>query len=221
MFQLPRVAKARNVPEDQLRQLVSDHIEGRLPGPPRRAARQRARAQSRARPARDGGPISDRRRVWPMPIAVLFGEHPGNIDRVMAEERHDADKRPSPDALLEAARREESRVGKLRIFVGAAPGVGKTYEMLQNARARQEGRLRCRRRGRRNPRQEGNGSPARGPRDHPSPTHGVQGSAARGDGPRRHSRPPAADRPCRRACPHQRARQPPSQALPRCAGDPE
>jgi two-component system sensor histidine kinase KdpD len=40
--------------------------------------------------------------------------------------------------LLEAARREEGRVGKLRIFVGAAPGVGKTYEMLQQARARQK-----------------------------------------------------------------------------------
>jgi two-component system, OmpR family, sensor histidine kinase KdpD len=38
--------------------------------------------------------------------------------------------------LLEAARREEGRVGKLRIFVGAAPGVGKTYEMLQSVRAR-------------------------------------------------------------------------------------
>ena len=44
--------------------------------------------------------------------------------------------RPSPEALLEAARREESRAGKLKIFVGAAPGVGKTYKMLQEARAR-------------------------------------------------------------------------------------
>src|SRR5690349_14666895 len=48
----------------------------------------------------------------------------------------DSDQRPSPEALLEAARREDSRVGKLRIFVGAAPGVGKTYEMLQQAQAR-------------------------------------------------------------------------------------
>ncbi len=40
--------------------------------------------------------------------------------------------------MLEAARREEGRVGKLRIFVGAAPGVGKTYEMLQQARARKK-----------------------------------------------------------------------------------
>ena len=54
----------------------------------------------------------------------------------MADQRRDLDRRPSPEALLEAARREESRIGKLKIFVGAAPGVGKTYEMLQQARAR-------------------------------------------------------------------------------------
>src|SRR5262245_40731050 len=54
----------------------------------------------------------------------------------MADQRRDPDQRPSPEALLEAARREEGRVGKVRIFVGAAPGVGKTYEMLQTARAR-------------------------------------------------------------------------------------
>ncbi len=56
----------------------------------------------------------------------------------MADQRRDLEHRPSPEALLEAARREESRVGKLRIFVGAAPGVGKTYEMLQQARARKK-----------------------------------------------------------------------------------
>ncbi len=54
----------------------------------------------------------------------------------MADQRRDFEYRPSPDALLEAARREGSTVGKLRIFVGAAPGVGKTYEMLQHAQAR-------------------------------------------------------------------------------------
>jgi K+-sensing histidine kinase KdpD len=43
---------------------------------------------------------------------------------------------PSPEALLEAARREGGRVSRLKIFVGAAPGVGKTYEMLQNAHVR-------------------------------------------------------------------------------------
>ena len=54
----------------------------------------------------------------------------------MADQQRDH--RPSPEALLEAARREESRVGKLRIFVGAAPGVGKTYTMLETARARRK-----------------------------------------------------------------------------------
>src|ERR1700742_534326 len=42
--------------------------------------------------------------------------------------------RPSPDALLEQAGKEGR--GKLRIFLGAAPGVGKTYEMLTQGRAR-------------------------------------------------------------------------------------
>src|SRR3974390_3063404 len=54
----------------------------------------------------------------------------------MTDQRDPA--RPSPEALLEAAKREESRVGKLRIFVGAAPGVGKTYAMLETARARKK-----------------------------------------------------------------------------------
>src|ERR1700748_1813629 len=42
--------------------------------------------------------------------------------------------RPSPEALL-AASRPEGR-GRLKIFLGAAPGVGKTYEMLQTAQRR-------------------------------------------------------------------------------------
>lgn len=39
------------------------------------------------------------------------------------------DARPSPHALLKAARREGR--GRLKIFLGAAPGVGKTFEMLR------------------------------------------------------------------------------------------
>ncbi|MGV6876635.1 DUF4118 domain-containing protein [Pseudochelatococcus sp. B33] len=45
-----------------------------------------------------------------------------------------ADNRPSPDALLETAEKEGQ--GRLKIFLGAAPGVGKTYEMLLSGRAR-------------------------------------------------------------------------------------
>ncbi|MEA3539195.1 MAG: sensor histidine kinase KdpD [Pseudomonadota bacterium] len=46
----------------------------------------------------------------------------------------DSESRPSPDALLRAARREAR--GKLKIFLGAAPGVGKTFEMLRGGAAR-------------------------------------------------------------------------------------
>ncbi len=42
--------------------------------------------------------------------------------------------RPFPDALLAAAGRADA--GRLKLFLGAAPGVGKTYEMLTAARAR-------------------------------------------------------------------------------------
>lgn len=41
-------------------------------------------------------------------------------------------RRPSPDALLEQAKAETR--GHLKIYLGAAPGVGKTYEMLSDAR---------------------------------------------------------------------------------------
>src|SRR5882762_7093889 len=44
------------------------------------------------------------------------------------------DLRPSPDALLREAAREAR--GKLKIFLGAAPGVGKTFEMLSEGAAR-------------------------------------------------------------------------------------
>ena len=43
------------------------------------------------------------------------------------------DHRPSADALLE--RIKETERARLRIYIGAAPGVGKTYEMLQEAHA--------------------------------------------------------------------------------------
>ncbi|RWO98491.1 sensor histidine kinase KdpD [Mesorhizobium sp.] len=51
----------------------------------------------------------------------------------MPDDRSD-ETRPSPDALLDHAEREAR--GRLRIFLGAAPGVGKTYEMLMSGRAR-------------------------------------------------------------------------------------
>ncbi|WP_243383551.1 sensor histidine kinase [Geothrix alkalitolerans] len=46
--------------------------------------------------------------------------------------------RPDPDALLRKVQAEEARENraKLKIFFGAAPGVGKTYAMLSEARER-------------------------------------------------------------------------------------
>jgi two-component system sensor histidine kinase KdpD len=46
------------------------------------------------------------------------------------------DQRPDPEALLRSAAREG--MGRLKVFLGAAPGVGKTYEMLGEAAARRE-----------------------------------------------------------------------------------
>ena len=43
------------------------------------------------------------------------------------------DQRPTADALLERIKHQDR--ARLRIYVGAAPGVGKTYEMLQEAHA--------------------------------------------------------------------------------------
>lgn len=47
----------------------------------------------------------------------------------------DEPRRPDPDALLAAA--GKAGRGKLKVFLGMAPGVGKTYEMLRAARRRQ------------------------------------------------------------------------------------
>jgi two-component system sensor histidine kinase KdpD len=41
--------------------------------------------------------------------------------------------RPDPDALLKEVEREETKRGRLKIFLGYAPGVGKTYTMLNEA----------------------------------------------------------------------------------------
>lgn len=50
----------------------------------------------------------------------------------MPSSDHSSDRRPDPDALL--AHPELRGQGRLKVFLGAAPGVGKTYAMLQGAR---------------------------------------------------------------------------------------
>jgi two-component system sensor histidine kinase KdpD len=51
----------------------------------------------------------------------------------MAQLEKNFDRRPDPDALLALTDQESG--AKLRVFLGAAPGVGKTYAMLARARA--------------------------------------------------------------------------------------
>lgn len=50
------------------------------------------------------------------------------------------EKRPNPERLLQRAQEEERKAqkGRLKIYLGAAPGVGKTYTMLQDAHAKRK-----------------------------------------------------------------------------------
>src|SRR5262245_51484645 len=46
-----------------------------------------------------------------------------------------AEQRPDPEKLLQQVKEEEQKEkrGKLKIFLGASPGVGKTHTMLEDA----------------------------------------------------------------------------------------
>ncbi len=55
------------------------------------------------------------------------------VDTVITEAPNRGDKRPSPESLLKMV--EESERAKLRVYIGAAAGVGKTYRMLEDAHA--------------------------------------------------------------------------------------
>jgi two-component system, OmpR family, sensor histidine kinase KdpD len=69
----------------------------------------------------------------PVPHIAL----PDNITyyAAMPEDARAADRRPDPDALIALAAAEHR--GRLKIFLGAAPGVGKTWEMLAQAKRQQ------------------------------------------------------------------------------------
>src|SRR6266536_1844278 len=66
------------------------------------------------------------------------GERMGKRCRRFALPPHSKmnESRPNPDALLATLQRDESkqRRGRLKIFLGMCPGVGKTYAMLEAAR---------------------------------------------------------------------------------------
>jgi len=54
----------------------------------------------------------------------------------LSDERANRENRPSPEALLQQVAKESR--GRLKIFLGAAPGVGKTFEMLSTARVKHQ-----------------------------------------------------------------------------------
>src|SRR6266478_8690625 len=89
-FQVPRVAKARNLPAGKVQALVADMTQDRFLG--------------------------------------ILGEKRVNVLKLDL----------ALDELLAAAKQEGR--GRLKIFLGAAPGVGKTYEMLLAAQARRRDR---------------------------------------------------------------------------------
>ena len=101
--------------------------------------------------------------------------------------------RPDPEALLARVQEEEARArrGKLKVFFGAAAGVGKTYAMLEAAREQRAdgvdvvvGFVETHGRAETEALLDGPGDPA--PRDARVPRH-----HARGVRPRRGARPPA------------------------------
>jgi two-component system sensor histidine kinase KdpD len=50
-------------------------------------------------------------------------------------EQNDEALKPDPQALLDEIKKESGAKGRIKIFLGYAPGVGKTYSMLEQARA--------------------------------------------------------------------------------------
>ena len=112
----------------------------------------------------------------------------------------------APEDFLELVQR--ARRGRLKLYIGFAAGVGKTYRMLEEAHAlRKRGvdvvlgfvETHGRRRDR---------GAARGARGRAAPAHRVPRRERRGDGRRRRARAPPGGRDRRRARAHERARQP-------------
>ena len=97
--------------------------------------------------------------------------------------------------------------GRLRVYLGAAPGVGKTYAMLGRGPAAARARHRRRGRLRRDPRPPADRRACcDGLEVVPAPDGDLPRRRVHRDGRRRRARPPARGRPGRRAGAHQRAR---------------
>src|ERR1019366_5644918 len=102
---------------------------GGLPG---RAPRQRPQAQPRP-----GRPEVGQAGV-PSGSACLFSSSPWRTNLTTVTPR--TDRRPNPDELLRRVQAEERRErrGRLKIFLGYAPRVGKSLRMFDEGRRRKE-----------------------------------------------------------------------------------
>ena len=130
--------------------------------------------------------------------------------------RRDETARPTGEQML--AKLQTQQRARLRIYIGAAPGVGKTYSMIEDAHAfRREGVDVVIGFVETHGRAETEAKIAR-PRDRPAPEDRVPGRRARRDGCRRDPRPQATALHRRRARAHQCAWQPPREALSGRAG---
>ena len=144
--------------------------------------------------------------------AAIWGDDALNRDDI----------RPSPEAMLKLAQAEEveAELGKLKIFLGYAAGVGKTYAMLEAARQRKAdgrdvvaGYVESHGRAETDALLEGLEVLPRRDCDLP-------GGRAPGDGPRCDPGPQAADRPGGRTGPHQCPRLAAREALAGCGRAP-
>ena len=180
-YQVARVAKARGMTEDDVRAAVARHTEEPTARVPRRATGQRARAEPRP------------------------GRPPAMTDRDRREAGRD--ERPTAEEMLARTRHlRRGERGRLRVYLGMAPGVGKTFRMLEEAH---------RRTGRGQISWSASSRPTAGPRPRelldgleivPRRRLDYRGVDGRGDGHRRRPRPTTERRPRRRAGPHQRSR---------------
>ena len=105
-FQVPRVARERGVTEDEIRGVVAEHTEGRQFG------------------------FLGEPRVNVLVLNLALDE---NVQA--RSDRHAMNpvgpERPSAESLLAGLKQGER--ANLRVYIGAAPGVGKTYQMLEDA----------------------------------------------------------------------------------------
>ena len=125
----PRVAKARGIAEATVRDARRPAHRGPRTRLPRRAAGQRAGAQPGAR--RGDCALTSRRRS--LTCRGLRRVH--RCKRQMPDDIREQ-RRPAFARRAARDRRSAKARGRLKIFLGAAPGVGKTYEMLMSGRAR-------------------------------------------------------------------------------------